>query len=251
MRLEPEQEELLIALVEGGRRDVPRSDREFMITRLDEGDLIVRPPGNYPTTHVDDVWILHQHGLVQITDRGERGSLTFYVTQDGFDWYEAFKKSPGEPVRQVEQDVKSYLDSEAFRSRHPVAYERWAEAAGLLWRGDSQRELTTIGHKTREAMREFATTLVDLYEPTDADPDPDKSVNRVDSVLRLHRGVLGERRSALLDALLGYWRACNGVVQRQEHGSQKGNEPLTHEDARRVVLHTAVVMVEIDRTLPR
>lgn len=172
MRLELEQEELLIALVEAGRRDVPRLDREFMITRLDQGDFIMGPPGNYPMTHVDDVTTLHQHGLVRITDRGQRGSLTFHVTRDGFDWYEAFKRSAGEPVRQVEQDVKSYLDSKAFRDRHPVAYERWAEAAGLLWRDDSQRELTTIGHKAREAMREFATTLVELHEPTEADPTP-------------------------------------------------------------------------------
>jgi len=39
------------------------------------------------------------------------------------------------------------------------------------------------------------------------------------------------------------------LAQRQEHGGQKEGEPLVWEDARRVVLHRAVVMIEVARTL--
>ena len=39
------------------------------------------------------------------------------------------------------------------------------------------------------------------------------------------------------------------LVQRQEHGAQKEGEDLTYEDARRVLLHTAMVMDECDRIL--
>jgi hypothetical protein len=250
MRLEPEQEELIVALVEAGRRNVARSEREFMITRLDHADLIMGPPGNYPNTHVDDVRALETAGLVRVTDVGSRGSLTFYVTQDGFDWYENVKRSEDDPVRQVEEDLRSYLASARFRTDHADAYDRWAEAADLLWRDDSDRELTTIGHKAREAMRAFATDLVERYQPVEADLNPEKTINRLSAVVGMHRDALGERRAALLQALLDYWRTCDGIVQRQEHGAQKGNEPLTHEDGRRVVFHTAVVMVELARTLP-
>jgi hypothetical protein len=53
----------------------------------------------------------------------------------------------------------------------------------------------------------------------------------------------------MLDALLAYWGTTSDLAQRQEHGAQKEGEVLTWEDSRRLVFHTAIVMVEIDRTL--
>jgi len=41
----------------------------------------------------------------------------------------------------------------------------------------------------------------------------------------------------------------NDVVQRQEHGDQKQNDPLTWEDARAAVFQTAMLMFEFDRVL--
>jgi hypothetical protein len=69
------------------------------------------------------------------------------------------------------------------------------------------------------------------------------------AVIARHGGQLGEARSHLLDALLAYWGEVNDLLQRQEHGGQKEGEPLTWEDGRRAVFHTAIVMYEIDRTL--
>lgn len=54
-----------------------------------------------------------------------------------------------------------------------------------------------------------------------------------------------------MEALLAYWGTVSDLVQRQEHGGQKEGEPLEWEDARRAVLHTAVVMFEVDRVLTR
>jgi hypothetical protein len=52
-----------------------------------------------------------------------------------------------------------------------------------------------------------------------------------------------------IDALVVYWGTMNDLVQRQEHGATREGEPLTWEDAQRVIFHTAVVMWEIDRSL--
>jgi hypothetical protein len=68
------------------------------------------------------------------------------------------------------------------------------------------------------------------------------------------RAVLSTRErsaahQAFLTALLSYWGTVSDLVQRQEHGAQKEGEPLTWEDARRVVFQTAVVMFEIARAV--
>jgi len=78
----------------------------------------------------------------------------------GFSYYEERKREGSEPARQVEQGIATYLDSGRFQVAYPDAYARWREAADLLWGADSERELSTIGHKCREAIQEFVTALV-------------------------------------------------------------------------------------------
>lgn len=65
----------------------------------------------------------------------------------------------------------------------------------------------------------------------------------------MHVLISRTRNADLLEAVAAYWSAVNGVVQRQEHGEQKGGEELTWEDGQRVVYHTATVMVESERIL--
>lgn len=148
----------------------------------------------------------------------------------------------------VEDTVLAYMDSAAFQHSYPSAYEKWANASRLLSTDDVHTHLTTIGHLAREAMQEFATILVDRYKPVDADTDPKKTINRLSAVLSFSSG-LGEKVEKFLRALVDYWRAVDGLVQREEHGGQKEGEPLTSEDARRVVFQTAIVMFEIDKAL--
>lgn len=178
-----------------------------------------------------------------------RGNDALPRDAEGEDHYAGLKTRAGEPVREVEEDLRSYIDSQAFRTQYPSAYQSFAEGERLLWQPDSQEQLTTVGHHAREAMQEFATALVERHHPPDPDPDPAKTVRRLSAVVEHHRPQLGEGRSDFLDALASYWWHLNAIVQRQEHGGQKEGEPLIWEDARRVVLHTGVVMVEIARTL--
>jgi hypothetical protein len=52
-----------------------------------------------------------------------------------------------------------------------------------------------------------------------------------------------------LEALLNYAGTVIDLGQRQAHGTAKEGQALVWDDARRVVLQTIVVFVELDRAL--
>lgn len=195
------------------------------------------PPDQRLTAEDDDVPVLEQAGLVRVLTRG-RGLLRFRVTPEGEKYYAHMKARAGEPIREVEDDMRSYLDSEPFRTRYPAAYRSFAEAERLVWVSDSHDQFTAVGHHAREALQEFATALVEHHQPPQVNPDATKTFDRLSAVVNMHRPQLGKRRSDFLDALFGYWREGVNLAQRQEHGGQKEGEPLEWEDARRVILHT-------------
>jgi hypothetical protein len=247
--LEPEQEQLFEQIVEAAR-SVPREQREpFMCIPAMQ---LTQVQGNGLLREVleEDLLVLDRAGLIEISKYHTTGSgFNFFVPPDGYAYYEHLKRRSGEATRQVEQDIQHYLDAESFRAAYPDAYARWKEAADHLWSADSERELSTIGHKCREAIQEFATALVEKYQPPDVNPDKAKTRDRLSAVINLRRPDLGEARSELLDGLFDYWRAADKLIQRQEHAGQREGEPLTGEDGRRVVFQTAVVMFEVDRSL--
>jgi len=175
------------------------------------------------------------------------GTYDFVITKDGFSYVREMERR-GEAMERLEDDTLSYLRSGSFRSNHREAYRLWSEAEELLRGDDSQQQLTTIGHKLREAAQTFATELVEYYGP-EASPNPADTVNRVRAVVSQHKDDLGEKLAATLEALVHLWGTVNDLIQRQEHGHQKANEPLSHEDVRRAVFLLAIVMYEIDRAL--
>lgn len=252
--LEPEQIDLLSAIVEE-HRSVPRAQRDrFFVSNTQQGSYAWYPKAS-------DAWQLR---IVQadlevlascgwINPRyGDRMLVSgFSVTPNGLAAYEELKRRAGASVVQVEAEVRRYLDSEAFAARYPRAHEKWRQAEEPLWGTESQQALTTIGHHCREAMQIFASELVTTYPLPKAIPDPANTVERVRSVLTLAREKLGEVERAFLDALLAYWGTVADLSQRQEHGTLKEGKSLEWEDARRLVFQTAVVMFEIDRATRR
>ncbi len=252
MDLEPEQEELLDALVENAR-SVPRSEREDFVLVAGEGYAFIQGQGGhreFPDFQPSDLHVLGDAGLVAVSNHADRGDgFSFYLTPQGFSHYEERKREGSAPAQQVEQTIVTYLESGPFQRAYPDAYARWRGAADLLWRADSESELSTIGHKCREAIQEFATALVERHRPPSVNPDKAMTRDRLSAVVDLRRPELGEARSDLLDALFGYWRAAGELIQRQEHAGLREGRPLRWEDARRVVFQTAVVMFEIDRAI--
>jgi hypothetical protein len=125
------------------------------------------------------------------------------------------------------------------------------EAESIVWSDNSEQQLTVIGHLCREALQEFANTLVEKYLPPGVDDNRAHTENRIRVVLAQQENQLGSTESLFLDALIRYWRTVSDIVQRQEHGAQREGALLTGEDGRRVVFQTAIVMFEIDRALMR
>jgi len=141
------------------------------------------------------------------------------------------------------------LAAHEFKLRYPDAYDKWASAEDLLWKTDSEQQLTTIGHLCREAVQKFATALVAHYQPSNVTEDKAKTIARVKAVLDMQGAKMGTREKRFLEALLSYWGTVNDLIQRQEHGAQKEGQQLVWEDGRRIVFQTAVVMFEIDKAL--
>jgi len=176
-----------------------RDQREFVLYLLDHGAILsggglgqdgMRAPDG-------DVENLADAGLVRII--GESSSmLRFRITPEGEQYYAAMKTRAGEPVREAEDDVRSYLDSEPFRTRYPAAYRSFAEADRLLWGPDSHDQLTAVGRHAREALQEFATALVERHQPSEVNPNATGTSDRVSAVVTCtaRSSAIGEATSS-------------------------------------------------------
>ena len=247
MVLDEEQQQFFVRLFEAAR-EVPRPHRKWYLACTSGGDFL-HGPGKLGLVLATDLYAFEDEGLIRVVDRPAKGELEFVLSGSAAEFYAAVKARSGEALARTESEMRSLLDAAAFRESYPRGYARWSEAEGLLWTADSDRDFTTVGHKSREALQEFATEVVQRFNPPQVDPDPSKVNRRLGAAIAERRAVLGESRAGLLEALGDYSEAALKVVQRQEHGGQKEQEPLTWLDARRCVFHVAAVMFEFSVTL--
>jgi hypothetical protein len=247
--LEREQEDLLNDLVEAAR-DAPREQREFSYFQHMSGERLEGPAGfvrEGPGQVIGhDLWELTNTGLVTTTRQNVSGEQDFVVASKGFAYV---RERAGTPFERSEDDARRLVASEQFRANYPQALARWVEAEALLRDASSLDELTTIGHKAREAVQAFATGLVARHQPKNVEADATKVNRRIGAVIAMHRAGLGEGRRRTLEALGDLWEATVELIQRQEHAALKEGEPLTWHDGRRVVLLTLVLMTELSTTL--
>lgn len=248
--LEQEQKDFLCLVVEASR-SIPRARRaRFFLHETAGGEnFLTHPslPDFQPDAYRGDIEALSRVGL--LIPSYDARSLSFDVSPEGFRYYEWLRGTNNQPVQRIEADVARHLEADWFQNQYPLVFQKWREAESLLWSSDSDKQLTTIGHLCREAMQEFATSLVERFKLPNVDPDKARDISRLKSVLSANAPALGASASAFLDALASYWGTVNDLVQRQEHGSQKEGTPLRWEDARRIVFQTMVVFYEIDRSL--
>lgn len=154
-----------------------------------------------------------------------------------------------EDSERLEDYLRAYVGHDRFKSRYPRAHERCSDTLTMLWRADSRAKVVALADKAREAMREFACALVEWHEPYAELPDATDTLLRLSSVVEMYKPHIGEERCGLHEALFNYWDALCNAVQRHEDPAQRVHGRLRWEDGRRVVLLTALVMVEVDRCL--
>lgn len=249
--LEPVQKDLLKMLVEA-YRNVPHDHRQMFYV----SDLAGRYKSSVyheglpqeALAFKGDLEVLGRVGLLALTHK-HSDELLVDINPLGFRYYEYLQQESDQPLEKIEKLILRYLSHGEFQREYSLAYAKWAEAEALLWSADSDKQLTTIGHLCREAMQEFATALIDKYQPTSFDSEKAHTESRKRSVLNMKTELLGDRVKTFLDTLASYWRTVAGLTQRQEHGAQKEGRPLVFEDGRRVVFQTAIVMYEVASAL--
>ncbi|MDQ3552848.1 MAG: hypothetical protein M3395_00345 [Chloroflexota bacterium] len=176
-------------------------------------------------------------------------NFTVYVTPLGFRFYERLRTQSAEPVTQLEDEIRRWLDGKAFADRHPRALAAWRAAMAGLWAADDQSAFRAIGGHCREAMQLYSTDLVKRLEPADVDHDSAHTRNRLRAAVNARRSELGDTASDVLEAFVTTWDATDNAVQQLAHAGQKQGRQLAWEDVRRTVFLAGVVMFELDRAL--
>lgn len=252
IQLLPDQRELLREFVESTRR-MPRGGREpFMcIAVATSHNLLIAHPDfsdDHPGAYPGDLDALAAEGLVRLSSVGG-GTRNVDLTPLAFRYYDWLQAQAGQPTLRMEKELRSLMDGESFRRAHPEAYAKWQQAEALLWATDANAHVSTVGHLCREALQEYAGTLVTRLGVQGVPADPAKTVARIRAVL----GALstGATEAPFLEALLTYWGTLSDLVQRQEHAGAKEGEAVTVADAGRVVLHTLLVMYEVEQAIIR
>jgi hypothetical protein len=240
--VEKDQQDLLADLVEADRR-VEDGYCQFVLVGVESGDTVIHPKMQNRVVSAGDVRTLAELGLIRLV-ASSGTSPNYEVTPLGRRYYAWMKQQQGGPMEAVEVEVRRLMDSETFRRKYPAAYEQWAEAERALWGADNSAERTAIGHACRESLEHFVTDLVTRYKPEGVNPDPQRTINRVRSVVKV-----AEDSDIVSALLIAYFGTVWDLVQRQEHGAQKEGKPLTADDARRCVFQTALVMFELDASV--
>jgi hypothetical protein len=160
-----------------------------------------------------------------------------------------------EDFERVQHYLHAYLASERFRSAHPQAYERWSGAATTLYRQGKSDNVLAAGVQAREALKEFARSLAQSHDAAPANPasveagaPPRAGLDGLSSVIEACRSRVGDSRCDLLHSLCRYWLVLDGTVGRDARGADGSGAPPSWEDGRRLVVLTALVMVEVDRS---
>lgn len=252
MVLGPEQEELLVRLVEAEREVAGENRRPFRLlwTHNHPRPLLSHP--GWPEgecVYEPDIQLLETDGLLHITSRGPK-EWKFVVTARGHDHYASLQRRDVEPLVHLEKRVRSFISGDWFATLYPAAHAKWQAAEELLWQDDSLASLSTVGHHAREAMIEFADQLATRFS-VPVPPDRSKTVVRIKAVLDHVRPQLGTRTSDFLEALVVYWGTVSDLAQRLEHATTHRGNPLTLDDSRRVVFQTAMVFFEVEHACRR
>ena len=241
---------LLETLVEASR-NVPLDKRhKFILSQKLNGDYLIHHglDTKRAKTFSGDVEALANERLINLSYNGS-GNPIFDVSPLGYKYYEYLKTLLESATDEVVDSIEKYIDSESFRAGYPEAFEKWNNAQQILWGPEVDKELTTIGHLCREAIQEFANTLVTQHLSTDQLKDKAKTVQRIRAVISAKKKNMGSSKSAFLYALLTYWGTVSDLIQKQEHDAQAEHERLTWEDARLVVFQSVIVMYEVDRAI--
>jgi hypothetical protein len=168
---------------------------------------------------------------------------TVILTRPGIKRYNEIIRIKKNPILMISNYLKDFLTKGDLHQKYPKAFKKWIETDELLWMKKDD-DNTTIGHKCRECLQEFASELIVKLKIENADNDIKHVKNRLKSVL--NDCIVGKTLPKFIERFYNYIDIVNDLVQKQEHDASKENVNLTWNDSRRVVFHTALIMLEVD-----
>lgn len=242
MGLEREQQELLARMVEGAR-DVPRSDRQWLLMSLG-GTAFHEGPGiGREAIPEGDVRMLEREGLIHAIRYSKRdANPTYVLTPEAHDYYAETRGR--EPAARQESELPALSRFRDVQRGVPKGVCEMGRGRRVAVASGFRTGAYECGLRVREALEEFATETVERYRPAEVETNPALVNKRLGAVIAKLLPVVQGKRAVLLRALGDYSEATLGVVQRQVHGGQKEGDHLTWLDARRVVFHAGSVMYE-------
>lgn len=240
--------DLLVAIDRLTRDSYLPADQDDVFAEL--GRMGVQQPPNA-------MWLyyaaqqLREDGYVQADFAGGMTIVNVKLTREGRE----AARAVADPMAKVLAESRVKIGSKAFAAAFPGAYEPWADAAKLLYGENAAAELTTIGHKVREASQAFATAAIAKFGADNPPEEPSLVKRRLGAVIAHNRDYLSQTKREVLEDLGDLWETAVDLIQRQEHAAQKEGEPISFEDGRRVVNLTMFLMLEFatilaDRTMP-
>lgn len=129
--LEPEQEGLLVKLVEASRNTPDGKRKQFYYAEaFDPFILHSGLPSGKISVHIPDLKVLNRTQLISVNPR-DSDSGTFDILPLGFRYYEYLKSKSGVPPLRLQSVPRNYLSSEQFQKYFPNAYRKWTEAETL------------------------------------------------------------------------------------------------------------------------
>lgn len=251
IRLREEQKKLFILIVEAHRNaDPDRIHHGFALQGTASGISILMTPPPSPNEEVDfaDFEDFNDYGLIRLKESRNR-SGSFSITPFGHEYYEYLQVESGHKTEVVQKEISSYLSSDKFAARFPLAWDKWSKAFELQYETEADTSISQIGHLCREAVQEFAEALIAELRNADAPAGKQETVKRMKWLFEQMRGRYPEVRIELLDALIVYWGVIQDMVARQEHSGHKEGKPVTLEESRCLLFQTMNVMYEITRLI--
>jgi hypothetical protein len=104
-------------------------------------------------------------------------------------------------------------------------------------------ELSTIGHKCRELLQIFATEVIAYKKIEVSDTDITHTKNRISEILNTLK--IGKTKPKFIRSNYDYMDVLIDLVQRQEHAGTKENEVLIWNDARRIIIHCVMYIIDL------
>jgi hypothetical protein len=221
------------------KHDYGETDGKAIVGELERGGIKPDPKAlsNLIRLLKDDLYI-------EAYMRGGGGYRPERAIQVRLTAYGRASMQGADPFDEVLTEARRSLASDRFAAAFPGAFGPWADAEKLLHGDDPEGQLTTIGHKVREAAQGFASALIAEYGAVSPDPDIKHVKNRLNAVIERHRAQLGPKRRVVLETLGSLWNASVELIERQEHAAQKEGEAVTWDDGRRIVYLSMFMMIE-------